>query len=76
VETAARLGGTIYARPSAQSVWLLPNASYVDGASLGLPATTAVQAVRFAKIGLCSKVLITGAVAKIGAHDAGSPARG
>jgi NADPH:quinone reductase-like Zn-dependent oxidoreductase len=54
-------------RPSAQSVRLLPNASYVEGASLGLPETTAVQAVRFAKIGLCSKVLITGAVAKIGA---------
>jgi NADPH2:quinone reductase len=51
-------------RPSVQSVRLLPNASYVEGASLGLPATTAVQAVRFAKIGLCSKV--PGAVAKIG----------
>jgi NADPH:quinone reductase len=46
--------------PSVQAVHLPPNVSYAEGACLGIPALTAVQAVRLANIGPCSKVLITG----------------
>jgi NADPH2:quinone reductase len=46
--------------PSAQAVQLPPNVSYGEGACLGIPALIAVQALRLANIGPCSKVLITG----------------
>ena len=46
--------------PSAQAVQLPPNVSYAEGACLGIPALTAVQAMRLAKIGPGAKVLITG----------------
>jgi NADPH2:quinone reductase len=57
------------ALPSAQAVHLPPNVSYAEGACLGVPALTAVQAVRLANIGICSKVLITGGAGSV-AHYA------
>jgi len=55
VETAARLGGTIY---RVVPVRPLPDASAVEAASLGFPQPLPL---RRAKIGLGAKVLITGA---------------
>jgi NADPH:quinone reductase len=46
--------------PSAQAVRLPENVSYAEGACLGIPALTAVQAVRLAAIGRDSTVLIVG----------------
>jgi NADPH:quinone reductase len=53
------------ALPSAQAVHLPPNVSYAEGACLGIAALTAVQAVRLANIGPCSKVLITGGAGSV-----------
>jgi NADPH:quinone reductase len=41
--------------PSAQAVQLPPNVSYAEGACLGIPALTAVQAMRLAKVGPAPK---------------------
>ena len=46
--------------PSAQAVRLPQTASYAEGACLGIPALTAVQAVRLAAVGRGSTVLIVG----------------
>jgi NADPH:quinone reductase len=46
--------------PSDQAVHLPSNVSYAEGACLGIPALTAMQAVRLANIGPCSEVLISG----------------
>jgi NADPH2:quinone reductase len=46
--------------PSAQAVRLPQTVSYAEGACLGIPALTAVQAVRLAAIGPGSTVLIVG----------------
>jgi NADPH:quinone reductase len=46
--------------PSAQAVRLPQNVSYAEAACLGIPALTAVQAVRLAAIGRDSTVLIVG----------------
>jgi NADPH2:quinone reductase len=46
--------------PSAQAVRLPQTLSYAEGACLGIPALTAVQAVRLAAIGRGSTVLIVG----------------
>jgi NADPH:quinone reductase len=51
--------------PSAQAVQLPPNVSYAEGACLGIPALTAVQAMRLAKVGPGSKVLITGGAVSV-----------
>jgi NADPH2:quinone reductase len=51
--------------PSAQAVHLPPNVSYAEGACLGIPALAAVQAVRLAHIGPCSKVLISGGAGSV-----------
>jgi NADPH:quinone reductase len=51
--------------PSAQAVQLPPNVSYAEGACLGIPALTAVQAMRLAKVGPGSEVLITGGAVSV-----------
>jgi NADPH:quinone reductase len=51
--------------PSAQAVQLPPSVSYAEGACLGIAALAAVQTVRLAKIGPCSKVLIAGGAGSV-----------
>src|SRR4051812_4705030 len=46
--------------PSAQAVSLPANVDYAEGACLGIPALTAIQAVRLAKLDRGSTVLIAG----------------
>jgi NADPH:quinone reductase len=55
--------------PSAQAVPLPQNASYADGACLGIPALTAVQAVRLAGIAPGAAVLVVGGAGSV-AHYA------
>jgi NADPH:quinone reductase len=55
--------------PSAQAVHLPQTVSYVEGACLGIPALTAVQAVRLANIGPGSTVLVAGGAGSV-AHYA------
>jgi NADPH2:quinone reductase len=55
--------------PSAQAVPLLPNVSYAEGACLGIPALTAVQAVRLAGIAPGATVLVVGGAGSV-AHYA------
>jgi NADPH2:quinone reductase len=55
--------------PGAQAVPLPPNVSYADGACLGIPALTAVQAVRLANIVPGAVVLVVGGAGSV-AHYA------
>jgi len=55
--------------PGPQAVPLPPNASYADGACLGIPALTAVQAVRLANITPGAVVLVVGGAGSV-AHYA------
>ena len=55
--------------PSAQAVWLPENVGYEVGACLGIPALTAIQAVRLAGIGPETTVLIAGGAGSV-AHYA------
>jgi NADPH2:quinone reductase len=55
--------------PGAQAVPLPPNVSYADGACLGIPALTAVQAVRLADLRPGAVVLIVGGAGSV-AHYA------
>lgn len=55
--------------PSAQAVRLPENASYEEGACLGIPALTAIQAVRLAEIAPDTTVLIAGGAGAV-AHYA------
>lgn len=55
--------------PSAQAVRLPSAVGYAEGACLGIPALTAIQAVRLSEIGPGSAVLITGGAGSV-AHYA------
>lgn len=55
--------------PSAQAVRLPDNTGYAEGACLGIPALTAVQAVQLSRIGPGSTVLISGGAGSV-AHYA------
>jgi NADPH2:quinone reductase len=55
--------------PSAQAVPLPPNVSYAEGACLGIPALTAMQAVRLANVMPGAVVLVTGGAGSV-AHYA------
>lgn len=55
--------------PSAQAVRLPDNTGYAEGACLGIPALTAVQAVQLSRIGSGSTVLISGGAGSV-AHYA------
>lgn len=55
--------------PDAQAVRLPGNTGYAEGACLGIPALTAIQAVRLAAIGPRSTVLISGGAGSV-AHYA------
>jgi NADPH2:quinone reductase len=55
--------------PSAQAVRLPQTLSYAEGACLGIPALTAVQAVRLANIGPGATVLVVGGAGSV-AHYA------
>jgi NADPH:quinone reductase len=55
--------------PSAQAVPLPPGVSYAEGACLGIPALTAVQAVRLAGIAPGAAVLVAGGAGSV-AHYA------
>jgi NADPH2:quinone reductase len=52
--------------PTAQAVHLPDNVDYAAGACLGIPALTAIQAVRLAKVGPGSTLLITGGAGSVG----------
>lgn len=55
--------------PSAQAVLLEPHIGYAEGACFGIPAFTALQAVRLAKLGPASTVMIVGGAGAV-AHYA------
>lgn len=55
--------------PSAQAVLLPPHIGYAEAACFGIPAFTALQAVRLAKLGPASTVLIVGGAGSV-AHYA------
>jgi len=52
--------------PSLQAVHLPESVDYAAGACLGIPALTAVQAVRLAQIGSGTRVLIAGGAGSVG----------
>jgi NADPH2:quinone reductase len=52
--------------PSAQAVHLPDNVDYAVGACLGIPALTAIQAIRLAKAGPGSNLLIAGGAGSVG----------
>ena len=52
--------------PSAQAVHLPDRVDYAAGACLGIPALTAIQAVRLAQIGLGTNVLVAGGAGSVG----------
>jgi NADPH2:quinone reductase len=52
--------------PAVQAVHLPDNVDYVVGACLGIPALTAIQAVRLAQVGPGATVLITGGAGSVG----------
>jgi NADPH2:quinone reductase len=52
--------------PSAQAVPLPSHISYAEGACLGIPALTALQAVRLAKLDPASTVLVMGGAGAVG----------
>ena len=52
--------------PSAQAVHLPDRIDYAAGACLGIPALTAMQAVRLAQIGLGTRVLVAGGAGSVG----------
>jgi NADPH2:quinone reductase len=54
------------ALPSAQAVHLPDGVDYAAGACLGIPALTAMQAVRLAQIGLGRNVLVAGGAGSVG----------
>lgn len=54
------------ALPSAQAVRLPDNVDYAQGACLGIPAFTAMQAVRLAEVGAGSTVLVQGGAGAVG----------
>lgn len=56
------------ALPSPQAVPLPPNLSYPEGACLGIPALEAVHAVRLARLGPGSEVLITSDVGSVASY--------
>ena len=54
------------ALPAAQAVALPPGLDYAEGACLGIPARTAVQAVRLAEAGPGTVVLVAGGAGAVG----------
>ena len=52
--------------PAAQTVHLPDNVNYAVGACLGIPALTAIQAVRLVQVGPGATVLITGGAGSVG----------
>ncbi len=62
------------ALPSAQAVPLPQNTDYASGACLGIPALTALQAVRLAQVQRESVVLVSGGAGAVG-HYAGQFAK-
>jgi NADPH:quinone reductase len=52
--------------PDAQAVHLPDHVDYAAGACLGIPALTAIQAVRLAQIGLGTDVLVAGGAGSVG----------
>jgi NADPH:quinone reductase len=54
------------ALPSAQAVHLPDGVGYDAGACLGIPALTAIQAIRLAKIGPGTNVLVAGGAGSVG----------
>lgn len=56
------------ALPSAQAVPLPPSVSYQEGACLGIPALTAMQAVRLARIAAGETLLVQGGAGSVGRY--------
>ena len=52
--------------PAAQAVHLPDDVDYAVGACLGIPALTAIQAIRLAQVGPGVTVLITGGAGSVG----------